>query len=192
MSKRDLTSSILSQRYAKALFDLAIEANQLTKIEEDILYISDLFEQDEDIKNIFINPCISRKHKEKMVLKLSEKLGCHELTSRFLLSCSRKDRLGILISIAARFKVLAQEYRQELPAEITSASQLGASQVTALKEMLKQKFNREIVISTMVNPEILGGVVIKIASLVIDNSLRAKLDRITRSVKLRATHEIHS
>lgn len=168
----------ISKHYAKALVDLAKNQGKLDEVWEELSRFSNLLESEETLKYIFFNPSIAPVHKSLVLEEISERIRLSPLTVNFLNLLLRKGRLENLSDIIEQYRVLWDEILNRATAEVQSATPLSEETKVRLREKLSQVTGKDIILKTSVNPELLGGIVTKIGSLVFDGSVRTQLDRV--------------
>lgn len=173
----------LSGRYATALFELAREGKALDSVSKSLESIKAALAGSADFAALTTNPLLSRDAAAKGVAAVAAKLGVDALTARFLGVLAQNRRLAQLPAVIRAFAALAAQHRGEATAEVTSAHPLDASQVDALKAKLKAKVGRDVAVDLKVDPEILGGLVVRIGSQMIDSSIRTRLNSLAVAMK---------
>ncbi len=177
MSASLSASSAIAKRYAKALFDLALEANVVEKIEKDLVQLRAVLAESAPLRAALDNPLIDRNEKTTVLQKLLEK-SSHELTQKLIALLGRNNRFSVLTAIIDAFVTLFAEHRGEVLAEVTSAVALSEQQLSSLRSSLKKVLGREVKIKTSVDASILGGLKVRIGSKLFDASLLSKLERL--------------
>jgi len=167
--------SSLQGRYATAIFDLAVDMNLLDTVAADLASLKRMLKASPDLLRLVKAPVFSRDEQKKGLSALADQMGMNQLTRSFILLLADKRRLFVLTDIIAAFDSLVAKKRGEMRAEVTSARALKDSEVEELKRVLKAKLNREPLIETHVDPSLLGGLIVKVGSKMIDSSLRTKL-----------------
>lgn len=165
----------MAGRYASALFDLANEQKALSVIEKDIAAFQAMLDVSTDLKAMVRSPVISRDDQGKALSALITKAGIGATTGNFLRLIARNGRLFAVEDMIKAFRGLAARQRGEMHAEVTSATALSDTQVAELKETLKAAVGKDVQLSSRVDPSLLGGLVVKIGSRMIDSSLKTKL-----------------
>ncbi|MGE4410414.1 MAG: F0F1 ATP synthase subunit delta [Sphingobium sp.] len=173
----------LSGRYALALFELAREKNQLDSVAESLATLKKALSESEDFRNLTTSPVIGREAATKTVEALAGTMGLDPLTGNFLGVLAQARRLPQLGAAIRAFEMLLSRHRGETRAEVTSAHALTKTQVTALAKSLKTRVGRDVSIDTKVDPAILGGLVVKIGSQMIDSSIRTRLNTLAQAMK---------
>jgi F-type H+-transporting ATPase subunit delta len=173
----------LSGRYATALFDLARDAKAIDKVEASLATVSAALAESEDFRTLTSSPLVSRADAAKAVAATAGAMKLDKLTTSFLGVLAENRRLNQLPAIARAFRILAAQFRGETTAEVTSAHPLAPDQVDALKQQLRSRVGREVNVDLSVDPALLGGLVVKIGSQMIDSSIRTRLNTLAQAMK---------
>jgi len=179
----DVMMASAAGRYAAALFDLANEENHVSQVESDLGAFQSLLDMSDDLTSMVKSPLYSSEEQSAAIEMLADKAGIGALTKNFLLLVTKKRRLPIVADIIKAFRALLAQSRGEVPAEVTSAVALNEAQISELKEMLKASVGKDVNLDTHVDPALLGGLVVKIGSRMVDTSLRTKLSKLRLSLK---------
>ena len=170
-------------RYASALLETANEQGQLAAIEADIDTVQGALAESDDLRRMVRSPVFSAEDQAKALDALLGRIGVNPLTLNFFKVLARNRRLFAAEDIIRAFKALAAEARGEVQAEVTSAVALNDSQLDALKEQLKNSVGKDVQLEATVDPSLLGGLIVKIGSRMIDSSLKTKLATLNRRMK---------
>jgi F-type H+-transporting ATPase subunit delta len=173
----------LAGRYASALFGLARDERQIDAVSRSLDALASALVDSREFAELIASPLISRKDAAKAFAALSPELGLDPITTDFLGVLARNGRKNALRPIIRAFKRIAADHRGEISAEVTSAHPLKDDQVEALKAQLKKRAGRDVTLDLAVDPDILGGIVIKLGSEMIDSSIRTKLNRLASAMK---------
>jgi F-type H+-transporting ATPase subunit delta len=170
-------------RYASALLETANEQGQLAAIEADIDTLQGALAESDDLRRMVRSPVFSAEDQAKALDALLGRIGVNPLTLNFFKVLARNRRLFAAEDIIRAFKALAAEARGEVQAEVTSAVALNDSQLDALKEQLKNSVGKDVQLEATVDPSLLGGLIVKIGSRMIDSSLKTKLATLNTRMK---------
>jgi F-type H+-transporting ATPase subunit delta len=176
----------LQGRYASALFDLASEQGFVTAVESDLDKLGEALDKDRgsaDLAALIRNPKVSRDDTAKAMDAVSDVLGLSALTKNFIGVLAANRRLAKLPEIVRAFASIAAAQRGEVTAEVTSAHPLNDDQLAQLAQKLKAREGKEVKIKASVDPEILGGLVVRIGSRQIDSSIRTRLNTLANAMK---------
>jgi F-type H+-transporting ATPase subunit delta len=173
----------LAGRYASALFDLARDQRQIESVGRSLDALSQALLDSKDFAELVASPLVSRDEAGKAFAALAPQLGLDPITSNFVGVLARNGRKNELRAVIRAFRRLAAEHRGEATAEIVTARPLGDDQLAALKAQLRTRAGRDVNIDATVDPNILGGIVVKLGSQQIDASIRTKLNRLASAMK---------
>lgn len=173
----------LSGRYALALFELARDNNQLDSVAQSLATIKAALSESEEFRKLTTSPVIGREASTRAVAALAAPMGIDPLTTKFLGVLAQARRLPQLAAAIRAFETLLSQHRGEARAEVTSAHPLTKTQVTALAKSLKTRVGRDVAVHLKVDPAILGGLVVKIGSQMIDSSIRTRLNTLAHAMK---------
>jgi F-type H+-transporting ATPase subunit delta len=173
----------LAGRYATALFELANEQSAIDAVSADLAGFKRAMDANTDLARLVKSPVFSREDQARALKALLEKMGAGKLTTQFLLLLTAKRRLFALEGIIAGYERMVARSRGETEAEIISARALGDSEIAELKAVLKAKLGREPRLNSKIDPSLLGGLVVKVGSRMIDTSLRTKLSGMRAAMK---------
>ena len=173
----------LAGRYASALFDLARDERQIDAVSRSLETLKGALADSADLKALIASPLVGREASGKAIGALAPSLGLDPTTTNFLGVLARNGRLRQLPDIIRIFGRLASEHRGETTAEVISARPLDDSQIAALRANLGERAGRSINIDARVDPSILGGIVVRLGSQMIDASIRTKLNTLATAMK---------
>jgi len=162
-------------RYAAALFELANEQSALAEIEADLAKFQGLLDESADLRSLVRSPVTSRSEQSNALGALAAKAGIGATTGNFLKLIAKNGRLFAVGDMMKAFRTLAARQRGEAMAEVTSAIPLTPEQLATLADTLKASVGKNVKLTTRVDPGLLGGLVVKIGSRMVDSSLRTKL-----------------
>ena len=173
----------LGGRYATALFELAEAGRTIDTVEASLAKVRAALDQSDDFKALTTSPVVAREAAGKAVLSTADELGVDPVTKNFLGVLAQNRRLAELPAIIRAFRGLAARHRGEVTAEVTSAHALTDDQVVELKQQLRQRVGREVSVDLSVDPALLGGLVVRIGSQMIDSSIRTRLNSLAHAMK---------
>lgn len=174
----------LAGRYASALFDLARDERQIESVSASLETVKSALSQSPEFRALTTSPLLNRKETAKAIAAAAESLGIDPLTRRFLGVLAANGRLVQLEAVISTFARLAADHRGETTAEVTSAFPLNHGQLAALKANLKARGDgADVAIDAKVDPAILGGIVVRLGSRMIDASIKTKLNTLALAMK---------
>ena len=183
MSSVTIGATGLAGRYANALYGLAEESKALDAVADDLGALKGMIADSADLKRLIRSPVIPREDQARALDAVLEKAGVGDLVRRFAGVVAANRRLfAIGGMIEAYLKILAAE-RGEIAAQVTSAGALTERQVDALGRALKQAMGAAVTVEARVDPGIIGGLVVRIGSRMIDSSLRTKLQQLRLAIR---------
>jgi F-type H+-transporting ATPase subunit delta len=173
----------LGGRYALALFELARDAKTIDAVEQSLSTVRDALAQSDTLRDLTTSPMVSRGAAVKAISAVADELGVDATTKNFLGVLAENHRLGALAKIVKAYRTLAAQHRGEIAAEVTSAHPLSEEQVIELKHQLRQRVGREVSVDLNVDPSLLGGLVVRVGSQMIDSSIRTRLNTLAQAMK---------
>ena len=173
----------LAGRYASALFDLARDERQIDAVGRSLDALNQALLDSKDFAELIDSPLVSRNEAGKAFAALAPPLGIDPITANFLGVLARNGRKNALRPVIRAFRRLAADHRGETTADVITARPLKDDQIAALKQQLRSRAGRNVTIDAQVDPEILGGIVVRLGSQMIDASIRTKLNRLASAMK---------
>lgn len=170
-------------RYASAFFDLADESGQLAAVEADLIGFQNLLDESEDLRRLVRSPVFSAEEQRAAIAAVLQKAGIGGLTANFFNLVARNRRLFAVGDMIKSFRALAAASRGEVTAEVTSALPLNDAQQAELKKTLKASVGKDVQLESRVDASLIGGLIVKIGSRMIDSSLKTKLARLRLNLK---------
>jgi F-type H+-transporting ATPase subunit delta len=173
----------MAGRYAVALFELAKDQRQLAEVERDVVAFQGLLDASSDLRRLVRSPVISAEDQAKALSAILAKAGISSLAANFLKLIARNRRLFAVADMMKSFRALLSRERGEVDADVASAHPLSPEQMQLLSDTLRTQIGKNVQINTRVDPALLGGLVVKIGSKMIDSSLRTKLSNLKVAMK---------
>jgi F-type H+-transporting ATPase subunit delta len=173
----------LAGRYASALFDLARDQRQIDSVGNSLDALGQALLDSKDFAEVVSSPLVSRDEAVKAFVALAPQLKLDPITTNFVGVLARNGRKNELRSVIRAFRRLAADHRGETTAEVVTARPLNDDQLAALRQQLRARAGRDVAIDATVDPNILGGIVVKLGSQQIDASIRTKLNRLASAMK---------
>lgn len=192
----------LAGRYATALFDLARDgqaggsgagggqagggqggAGRIAAVEASLSTVQAALRQSDELLRLTTSPLVDRVAAGRAIDAAARAMGLDPVTTNFLGVLAANRRLAELPRIIRAFRQLAAGWRGETAAEVTSAHPLGDDQVTELKHQLRARIGREVTVDLQVDPALLGGLVVRLGSTMIDSSIRTRLNALAHVMK---------
>ncbi|SIO45599.1 ATP synthase F1 subcomplex delta subunit [Rhodovulum sp. ES.010] len=183
MSEPASISSGIAARYATALFEIAKEANALAALEADIDMVEAALAESADFRDLISSPVYSREAQSAAVAALAPKMGLGEMTANTMRLMASKRRLFALPQLVVQLRDLIAREKGEVSAEVVSAKPLSDAQKARLAEALKANAGKDVKINVSVDEGLIGGLVVKLGSKMIDTSVRTRLNALQNTMK---------
>jgi F-type H+-transporting ATPase subunit delta len=183
VAAEDSSVSGVSGRYATALFDLARDEKSIDAVKADLDKFSALLADSPDLLRLVRSPVFTADMQGKALAAILAKAGIGGITAKFLQVLTANRRLFAVSDVIRAFRALVAKFRGEATAEVTVAEQLSDKNLDALKAALKSVSGKEVDLNVKVDPSIIGGLVVKLGSRMVDSSLRTKLNSIKHAMK---------
>jgi F-type H+-transporting ATPase subunit delta len=177
------TPSGVAGRYATALFELAKEEKALDVVETDLLRFNEALSASPDLTRLVKSPVFSAGEQARALEAVLGKIGIEGLTRNFLLLVARNRRLFAVPDMVTAFRAMLARERGETSASVIAATKLTETQVSALKQALQAALGKDVLLDERVDPSLLGGLIVKVGSRMIDSSLRTRLNSLKVAMK---------
>lgn len=176
MAGEQTRNTALAGRYATALFELAMEERALDSVSRDFAALKQLLAESPELARLVRAPVFSAEEQRLGMDAVLRRMEAAPLTLRFVLTLASKRRLAALSDIIRSFNELVATQKGEIEAEVSAARTLSDGEIRGLKAVLKASLGCEALISMKTDPALLGGLIVKVGSRMIDSSLRSKLE----------------
>ncbi len=186
MRRVDSSSGIqasLAGRYATALFNLATEKNALESVEASLSTLRGALNDSEDFAALTQSQIVTRDEAVRTVAALGKPMQLDPITQNFLGVLAENGRLDQLGAALAAFETMLADHRGEVTAQVTSAFPLKPAQIKEIGAQLKSRAGRDVKVETHVDPEILGGLIVRMGSQMIDSSIKTRLNTLSQAMK---------
>ena len=183
MAGEQQTVSGVAGRYATALFELGREADVLDKILNDLNSFHEAMDASEDLRRLVSSPAFTPDEQLRAISAVLEEIKIDGLTANFLKLVAKNRRLFATPDMIKAFRTLLAHHRGQASAQVITAAKLEDGQVRALQQALNAALGKDVEIDQRVDPALLGGLVVKIGSRMIDTSLRTKLNSLKVAMK---------
>jgi len=176
-------SAGLADRYAAALFELAEDGKALDAVAGELDSLGKMIGESDDLERLIRSPVISRENQRKAMDAVLESAGIGDLTRKFVGLVARNRRLFALPDMITAYRDMLAGRRGETTAEVVTAQALSAAQLSALGTALEKTTGTKVAVAASVDAGLLGGMVVKVGSRMVDSSLRTKLQRMRLAMK---------
>lgn len=183
MAAEDPSVSGVSGRYATALFELARDENSVDQVRGDLDKFEAILNDSADLKRLVRSPVFAADIQLKALSAVLDKAGIAGTTAKFLKVLTANRRLFAVSDVIRAYRALVAKFKGGATAEVTVAEQLNDKNLDALKAALKSVTGKDVALNVKVDPSIIGGLVVKLGSRMVDSSLRTKLNSIKNAMK---------
>tara|TARA_B100000965_G_scaffold61493_1_gene47292 strand:- start:155 stop:691 length:537 start_codon:yes stop_codon:yes gene_type:complete len=173
----------VASRYAKAIFDLVLESDEVAELENDVESLSDALDKSQELRDLIASPLYTRDDQKAAIVAIGTKMKLLANLNNTLALMASKRRLFVMGSFLRQLKILIAEHKGEITADVMSAKSLTKEQSDKLAKAIKERVGKEIKINASVDESIIGGIVIKVGSKMIDTSIRSKLNSLQTVMK---------
>ncbi|MGY6535941.1 MAG: F0F1 ATP synthase subunit delta [Pararhodobacter sp.] len=183
MSEPASISTGIAQRYATAVFDLALESKGLKGLESDIDALQAALASSDELRDMITSPIYTREEQGRVMGALGAKMSLSQTMQGALGLMARNRRLFVLPQVLAALRAMIAEEKGEVTADVTSANVLTKAQADALAKVLKARIGKTVKLNVAVDESLIGGLIVKVGSKMIDTSIRSKLAALQNSMK---------
>ena len=183
MSEPASISTGIAGRYATAIFELAKEEGALAALEADVETLGTTLRESADFRDVINSPVYDREEQGAAVAAIAEKAGLSAIVGNTLRLMASKRRLFVLPHLVSALEKMLSDEKGEVEAEVTSAQPLTDAQQAKLAETLKARVGKDVKLNTAVDESLIGGLVVKVGSRMIDTSIRSKLAALKNTMK---------
>lgn len=183
MASEGPSVSGVSGRYATALFELAREQKSVDAVLADLDKFTALLAESADLKRLVRSPVFASEVQAKALAAVLDKAGISGISANFLKVLAANRRLFVVADVISGYRALVAKFKGEATADVTVAEKLSDKNLDALKTALKAVTGKDVALNIKVDPAIIGGLVVKLGSRMVDSSIRTKLNSIKHAMK---------
>ena len=183
MAAEDPSVSGVSGRYATALFELARDEKSIDAVKADLDKFDTMLTDSPELVRLVRSPVFSAGTQAKALAAVLDKAGISGTTAKFLKVLTANRRLFAVADVIRAFRALVAKFKGEATADVTVAETLNDKNLDALKTALKSVTGKDVALNVKVDPSIIGGLIVKLGSRMVDSSLRTKLNSIKHAMK---------
>ena len=176
-------STGIAARYATAMFELATEAKALDALEADVFALEAVLADSADLSDLITSPIYSRDETEAAIGAVAAAMGLNDMTGNTLRLMAAKRRLFVVPALLRALRAQIAEHKGEVTADVISAKALTKTQSDKLAKALKASVGKDVNLNATVDESLIGGLVIKVGSKMIDSSIRSKLNALQNTMK---------
>ena len=170
----------LAQVYSQALFEVAMEHDVIDDVREQLGQFADELDENRDLQVFLFSPYFSSQEKKEGIAKIVD--GADERFLNFLELLAERHRMPVIFRIRRAYDALWREENKLLPVTVTSAVELDEGLVKGLGERIEEQTGKQVELTSRVDPDVLGGLVLQVGNMVLDASIRNRLEQLRKQV----------
>jgi len=182
LSSKSTFLNSTSKSYALALYELAKENSELNKVEDGINGIKTLLSESSDFKEMVLNPTVTKEEKNKVIIKMVDQYSFCQTLKKFMGFLTIKNRLFFLNKIIDSFLNLVSSGKGELKAKLFSSKELSKAELEKIRIELSENFKSALNIDYKYDPDLIGGIIIQVGSVMVDTSIKTKLKKLEKNM----------
>lgn len=175
-------AEVIAVRYAEALFSVAEEKDLLTRTAQDINCVRTVFSENPDLVRVLAMPDVIPEKKESLISRIFQE-DLEEPMLGLLHVLIRKDRIGQMEEVFTEFEDRLMEWEKKCRVTVTSAAPLSDAEIDKIRNTLAKSMDKEILVDTVIDPSLIGGLVVRVGDVVFDNSIRSSLSKMSRHLR---------
>ncbi len=183
MTSKISSGDIISDRYGSALYDLASEKKCIDEILNDLDVVEKVMKESSELRKVIRSPLVNSEEKLNILLKIFAELSFNNLTTTFLKVLEKNKRIANISSIILKFKKINSEKRGDISANVTSANELSEDEKNNIINQLKNTLGQKLSLNFDVDKDIIGGLIVKVGSKMIDTSIANKINKLKIAMK---------
>ena len=177
MTSNNLTLTA-NNSYSQALYELAVESKDLSKVEDEVNAIIKLISENPDFKNLIKDPTIKKNELLQVITTISKKFNISDIFNKFLCFLVNKARMYYLEKILKDFLIISSNKKGEIIAKLKAAKKMNDDEINNIKKDLTENFGSNLKLNFEYDPSLIGGLIIQIGSIMIDTSIKSKLHKL--------------
>lgn len=178
-----MINTTLAKRYAKALVEIGEQRKALEKFGKDLAAVVGLTETSKDFREVLINPVFTKADKKRITGVILEKLGCDPIVRNFMNVLIDRKRVDQLAGIEKAYRGKVDDIKGITRGEVVSAAALTEEDLAKIRRALSKLSGKEVVVTTKVSPDLIGGIYAKVGDRVLDGTIRTQLNQLKESLK---------
>ena len=183
MSEPASISTGIAERYATAIFEIAKENKDLSGLETGINDLAATLDESADMRDLIASPLVSRAEQQVAITAIADKMGLNAILRNTLGLMAQKRRLFVVPHLIQVLRDMLADERGEVIAEVASAMALTKTQIEKLSKTLSERVGKTVTTNATVDENLIGGLVVKVGSKMIDSSIRSKLNSLQNAMK---------
>ena len=182
MSSKSSFSNSSSKSYALALYELAKENSELNKVEDEMNGLKVLLSESFDFRGMILNPTVTKEEKNKVIIEMVNQYNFCQTLKKFLSFLTSKNRLFFLNQIIDSFLDFVSSNKGELKAKLFSSKELSKAELEKIRIELSENFKSALNIDYKYDPDLIGGIIIQVGSVMVDTSIKTKLKKLEKNM----------
>ena len=182
MSSKSTFSNSTSKSYALALYEISKESSTLDKVEDEMRSLNKLLNENSNLKQIVLSPMVTKEDKQSILFKIAEQNNFSLIFKKFIGFVANKNRLFFLEKIIRSFLNLVSKNKGELKAKLISSKELTLEEQKRIQDDFSKDFKSTLNIDYKYDPNLIGGFVIQINSIMVDTSIKTKLKKLEQKM----------
>jgi len=182
LSSKSTFSNSTSKSYALALYELAKENSELNKVEDGIKGLKTLLSESSDFKEMVLNPIVTKEKKNQIIIEMADRYSFCQTLKKFMGFLTIKNRLFFLNQIIESFLSFASSNKGELKAKLFSSKELSKAELEKIRIELSENFKSALNIDYKYDPDLIGGIIIQVGSVMVDTSIKTKLKKLEKNM----------
>ncbi len=178
-----MSSEAVARRYARAIFELAREANQVSEVAKGLTAFSEAYQLSDELRALEFTPGLTPEARSQVVAAIAERIGAPDLVARSTTMLCLRQRLAALPDIARLVDEMADEHLGVIRATVRSAKPLPESYRSRLRERIESATGKKVLLTFQEDPSLIAGIVTQVGDRVVDGSLRGKLNQLAESLQ---------
>ena len=183
MTSKISSGDMISDRYGSALYDIAAENKCIEEILNDFESVEKVMNESSELRHVIRSPLVNSDEKLNILLKIFSQLNFNNLTTTFLKVLDNNKRISNISSIILKFKKINSEKRGDIVASVTSANELSEDDKNNITNQLKSSLGQKLSLNFDVDKDIIGGLIVKVGSKMIDTSIANKINKLKIAMK---------
>ena len=172
-----------AKRYATALFELARHNQQENDVNRQLQNVKDIIQNSNELKKFIKSPTFPPKQKINAIKEIIKKIKCQKIVENFILVITKNRRLNIIEDIINAYQNQIIRQKNQINAEIITANKIKQKNIDEISKIIEKNTNKKPVIKTNINPEIIGGIIVRVGSQMFDNSIQTKLQKLKNNME---------
>ena len=183
VSDQASNSSGIAERYAAAVFEIAKEQGEIDTLETNLDDLASALQTSDDLRSLINSPIYSRETQQRAITAVADKMGLAPMLKNTLALMAQKRRLFVAPALISQLREMIAKHKGIVTADVTTATELTDAQRDALASKIKARVGHDVKVKTTVDESLIGGLIVRVGSKMIDTSIRSKLASLQNAMK---------